>query len=203
MGMRQIYNDGPANYEISRKRTPAAALSSYSTTRISPKARPLYIVDFVPGHTDTHWGLFLGDDDFGTETFGTFWDLVVDTQSRKGEIIFCCCFMFTGSREKRKCYHRSKEHYDTARAVREGKKLLDISGTPGSPPTSTPDRINAACKEVEKTFQYSFAIENCETFVIEILKVLNKWNPNMVPLSTIEHVNRQAACNKKLHRSAL
>jgi hypothetical protein len=72
--------------------------------------------------------------------------------------------------------------------LRQGDgKCIDIGWA-----LSTPDRITAAVKIAGKAFRYNAAVNNCQTFALEVLDILHAWNPNMVPASCLELAQRNA-----------
>jgi hypothetical protein len=65
---------------------------------------------------------------------------------------------------------------------------------------STERRMKLACAEVLKNLKYEFPTQNCETFIIKVLKQLSVWVPSLVGREVVEWVKREAAITTRTKR---
>jgi len=177
--MKEIYNDGPDNYPA-RKVT----LSSASATRVSPKATALSLVTFTPGSMvgASHQGLFLAHTE--TSTTGTLWDLTFEIPGNSTTLSRHTLRPAHGANARYSV--KKRENWDIMKAAREGK-LVEFIPDAGA----TPKRMDRATQKVFDNFKYEYTKENCQTFIVLVLKLLREWDPAHVSLEAIEFVRKR------------
>jgi hypothetical protein len=159
--------------------TPYLAARTFSSSRISPDSQPLSLISFGSKVT-SHWALFLPYPQ--TPFYSTIWHFAeADSDNNERTMRSSSKFFWL---PRRSHIVKQREGWN----LRQGDgKCIDIGWA-----LSTPDRITAAVKIAGKAFRYNAAVNNCQTFALEVLDILHAWNPNMVPASCLELAQRNA-----------
>jgi hypothetical protein len=160
--------------------------SRTSTGHLSERKQPLYLVEFAPGAAIQHWGLFLLT--HPENSTGLLWELAVAFDGSSG----LKTATFSPRHGANKKYHCRKTDWNMKRALQNGKGFMLIEGA-----FSTPSRIDQATQRVMGDFKYNIFHENCQSFIIDTLEMLHRWEPAMVSKHAIASVKTKSFLSVK------
>lgn len=138
----------------------------------------LFLLNSNPGRKLQHWGIFLPGPN--NSVIGTRWHITL-----KKEIKSCMSIMFASSED----YELKVDPAFNFHQFCDVNKIevLDIGC-----PVSTFAQIDWAARECAKSFKYRFAKNNCQSFCIEVIRLLSKTYPREVPFSSVEYASAKA-----------
>jgi hypothetical protein len=157
-----------------------------STGHLSERKQPLYLVEFAPGAAIQHWGLFLLT--HPENSTGLLWELSVAFDGSSG----LKTATFSPRHGANNKYHCRKSDWNMRRALQNGKGFTLIEGA-----YSTPSRIDQATQRVMGDFKYNLLRENCQSFIIDTLETLHRWEPAMVSELAVKSVKAKSFLSVK------
>lgn len=150
-------------------------VSTNAITNIKPsaEAQQLYLIRF--SKRVGHWGLFVPET--RESKAGWFWDLRFndfnnDAKMTKGTA--CAGGPNRKYRPRRQCWDLRRKNGSTWDAI-EGAR-------------STVDRMDSAANRVFRDFKYNVPFENCQTFLVDMMRMLNSWDPELVSKKAVDWV---------------